>query len=397
MNILIINSGSSSLKYQLINTETNDLLCKGLVERIGMEGSQLIHTLESGEKVTIGADLPDHNAAIKIVLDTLLGEQYGCIKSVNEIGAVGHRVVHGGENFNQSVIIDDKVIKAIEDCIPLAPIHNPPNLTGIRSCMESMPGIPNVAVFDTAFHQTMDETHYLYPIPYEYYKKYKIRKYGFHGTSHKYVAMRCAKLMNTDIDKLRIITIHLGNGSSVAAVKYGQSIDTSMGFTPLSGLMMGTRSGDIDPAIVTFLSENENMSCAQVNDVLNKKSGLLGISEISNDFRDLYEATLKSDAAAKRALDIFFLTIKKFIGIYSFYMGGVDAIVFTAGIGENNAYVRTHVTEDLAEFGIEIDEAINTNSEKEKDISKPGTKVKTWVIPTNEELMIATETYNIVK
>ncbi len=395
MYILVINSGSSSLKYQLIDMKNESLLCKGLIERIGGAGSRLVHTKDD-DKHIVEAPIANHGDAIRIMLDALLNNDYGAIHSIDEIGAVGHRVVHGGEMFSGSVLIDEKVIAAIEECSALAPIHNPPNLMGIVACREIMPNVPNVAVFDTAFHQTMDEIHYLYALPYEYYKNYKIRKYGFHGTSHRFVANRCAELLGKPLSDLKLITVHIGNGSSLCAVKNGKSIDTSMGFTPLCGVVMGTRCGDIDPAIVGFLAEKENKSAAEVVDLLNKKSGLLGISEESNDFRDLYDNMEKGDERAKRAIDLCMLSITKYVGMYAFLMGGVDAIVFTAGVGENNALAREHILQGLEEYGIIVDDALNHSAEKEKVISPPNGKVKVMVIPTNEELMIAEDTMEIV-
>ncbi len=391
MNILIINAGSSSLKYQLIDNATAEVSAKGLCERIGMQGSRLIHN-SGGKQTIIEKELADHKAAIKLVTDTLLDKEIGCLKDISEINAVGHRVVHGGERFNSSVIINEEVIAAIDECSELAPIHNPPNLTGINACAALMPTTPQVAVFDTAFHQTMDETTYLYAIPLEFYRKYKVRKYGFHGTSHKYVALRAAELLNKPASELKLITIHLGNGSSVAAVKNGKSIDTSMGFTPLSGLVMGTRCGDIDPAIIAFLSEKENKTAGEITTLLNKKGGLLGVSELSNDFRDLMAAIDDGNKQAKLAIDMFVASIRKYIGIYAVAMGGVDAIIFTAGIGENNGVIRKEVTKNLEFMGIKIDESLNNNNDKEKDIATKDATVRVLVVPTNEELMIANET-----
>jgi len=397
MKILVINTGSSSLKYQLIDMADESVLAKGLCDRIGLENSLLKHTKSGKETVVLEKNMPDHKVAIKEVIGVLTDKEIGVISDMSEIKAVGHRVVHGGERFSGSVLIDEAVMKALNDCVELAPLHNPPNIIGIEACREVMPGVPMVGVFDTAFHQTMPKHAYIYAVPYELYEKYGVRKYGFHGTSHKYVANRAAQLMGKPIEELNIITCHLGNGSSICAVKKGKSIDTSMGFTPLAGVPMGTRSGTIDPAVVTFLMEKENMTAQKINDLLNKQSGVLGVSGISSDFRDLQEAAAKGNERAKLALDIFCYSVKKHIAEYAGVLGGVDAIVFTAGIGENDELVRESVMEGLEYMGAAIDREKNKVRGKERDISAEGAKVKTFIIPTNEELAIARETVEILK
>ena len=396
MKVLVINAGSSSLKYQLINTDNNDVIAKGLCERIGIEGSNLTHKPAGKEEAKIVEPMASHADAIKLVIAALLDEKHGVIKSMDEIGAVGHRVVHGGEYFSKSVIIDDSVKKAIEDCIDLAPLHNPANLTGINACEEVMPGVPQVAVFDTAFHQTMKPEAYLYAIPYELYQKDKIRKYGFHGTSHKYVANRAAELLGRPLEELKLVTFHLGNGSSVTAIDGGVSVDTSMGFTPLSGVIMGTRSGVIDPAIITYLMEKEDMGIKEIDNLLNKKSGVLGISGISSDFRDLSAEAEKGNERAKLALDMFIYSVKRYLGFYACAVGGVDGVVFTAGIGENNSAMRASIMEGMEFLGAPIDLEKN-KGRGEIDISAEGARVKTLVIPTNEELMIALDTKALVE
>lgn len=396
MKVLVINAGSSSLKYQLINTDNNDVIAKGLCERIGIEGSNLTHRPAGKDEAKIVSPMESHADAIKLVIAALLDEKHGVIKSMDEIGAVGHRVVHGGEYFSESVIIDDSVKKAIEDCVDLAPLHNPANLTGINACEEVMPGVPQVAVFDTAFHQTMEPKAFLYAIPYEQYQKHKIRKYGFHGTSHKYVANRAAELLGKPLSELKLVTFHLGNGSSVTAIDGGKSVDTSMGFTPLSGVIMGTRSGVIDPAIITYIMDKENLTIKEVDDMLNKQSGVLGISGISSDFRDLDAAAQKGDARAKLALDMFIYSVKRYLGFYACAMGGVDAVVFTAGIGENNCSMRAAIMEGMEFLGAPIDLEKN-QGRGEMDISAADARVKTLVIPTNEELMIALDTKVLVE
>ncbi len=396
MKVLVINAGSSSLKYQLINTTNNDVIAKGLCERIGIDGSKLTHKPAGKEETVIEQPMASHADAIKLVIAALLDEKHGVIKSMDEIGAVGHRVVHGGEYFNKSVIIDDSVKKAIEECSELAPLHNPANLTGIRACEEVMPGVPQVAVFDTAFHQTMEPKAYLYAIPFELYQKDRIRKYGFHGTSHKYVANRAAQMLGRPIEELKLVTFHLGNGSSVTAVDGGKSVDTSMGFTPLSGVIMGTRSGVIDPAIIPYIMDKEHLSIKEVDYLLNKESGVLGISGISSDFRDLSKEAEEGNDRAKLALDMFVYSVKRYLGFYACAMGGVDAVVFTAGIGENNGAIRAAIMEGMEFLGAEIDLEKN-KGRGEIDISAEGAKVKTLVIPTNEELMIALDTKALVE
>ncbi len=398
MKVLVINAGSSSLKYQLLDTSGNKVLGKGLCERIGIDG-RLTHVgSKSDEKYTIQTPMTTHSDAIKAVIDILLDPEKGSISSMKEIDAVGHRVVHGGEAFSDSVIITEKVLKAIEDCIPLAPLHNPPNLTGIRACREVMgPDVPMVAVFDTAFHQTMPKAHYMYAIPYEYYTKYKIRRYGFHGTSHKYVAQQAAEMLGRPVEELRLITCHLGNGSSICAINRGKSYDTSMGFTPLDGLPMGTRAGNLDPAIIEFLAEHEKLTAAQVINILNKKSGMLGISGVSSDFRDLKSAMDAGNERAGLAKEMFNLSVKKIIGSYIAEMGGVHAIIFTAGVGENDASVRWEVCEHMEYLGIKLDQEKNDSCHgRQMDISLDYARVRVLVIPTNEELMIARDTERLV-
>jgi acetate kinase len=395
MKILVINCGSSSLKYQLINMENEMCLAQGLVERIGNEGSVLTQKVEGREKYIIKQSMQDHKDAIQLVLKTLVNETNGVINSVEEIAAVGHRVVHGGEFYSSSVLIDEKVMQALEECAKLAPLHNPPNIIGINACKALMPNTPMVAVFDTAFHQTMPEHAYIYPLPYELYEKNKIRKYGFHGTSHKYVSQVAAEMMDKDIKDLKIVSCHLGNGASIAAIKGGKSIETSMGFTPLAGLAMGTRAGDIDPAIITFMMEELNLSTDEVMDVVNKKSGVLGISGLSSDFRDLWAAS-ETNKRAQLALDVFHYKIRTFICSYAGALGGVDCIIFTAGIGENSSKAREACCEELEFLGVKIDKEKNNAAGKAVDVSAADSKVKILVIPTNEELMIARDTKEIV-
>lgn len=398
MNILVINCGSSSLKFQLINSESEEVIAKGLCERIGIEGSCLVYTPQGGEKQKTESPMADHTAAIKMVLDALTDEKTGVVKDLAEIGAVGHRIVHGGENFSQATIIDDEVIKAIEDCNDLAPLHNPANLIGIQACRALMPNTPMVCVFDTAFHQTMPEKAYLYGIPYEYYEKYKIRRYGFHGTSHSYVSKRAAQVLGAKYEDLKLIVCHLGNGASVSAVKNGECVDTSMGLTPLEGLIMGTRSGDLDPAIIEFLCHKENKSVDEVLNILNKKSGVLGMSKsLSSDFRDLEDAYLAGDENAVRTMDAFCYRVAKYIGAYTAAMNGVDAICFTAGLGENSPFVRDKVCEYLGYLGVELDEEQNHKRGEDLIITTPRSRTKVLAIPTNEELAIARETAALVK
>ena len=397
MDILVINCGSSSLKYQLIDMEGEKVLAKGLVERIGIEGSRIKHEPINAEKVVIEEPIQDHKKALKMVVEAIVSKEHGVIESMNQITAVGHRVVHGGEDFSKSVIITDKVMEALEKNIELAPLHNPPNIIGIEACKAIMPDVPMVAVFDTAFHQTIPEENYIYAIPYEYYEKYKIRRYGFHGTSHKYVAFRTAEILGRDLKDLNIVTCHLGNGASITAIKSGVSIDTSMGFTPLEGLAMGTRSGNIDPAIIPFLMKKENMSCDEVNDVLNKESGVLGVSGISSDFRDLEDEAAKGNKRAQLALNIFANRVNKYIAAYIAELGRVDAIVFTAGVGENSPLIRKMVCDGLDFIGVMIEDELNDVKGKERIISSEDSKVKVLIVPTNEELMIARETLELVK
>lgn len=397
MNILVINCGSSSLKFQLINSESEQCIAKGLCERIGIEGSQITYTPAGGEKETKVTPMPDHTEAIRLVLEALTGEKTGVVKSLAEIGAVGHRVVHGGEKFAQSVIIDDEVLRAIEACNDLAPLHNPANLIGINACRKLMPGTPMVAVFDTAFHQTMPQEAYMYGLPVEYYEKYKIRRYGFHGTSHSYVSKRAAEVLGVPYESLKTIVCHLGNGASVSAVKNGKCVDTSMGLTPLEGLIMGTRSGDIDPAIIEFLAHKENKSIDEIMNVLNKKSGVLGLSNnLSSDFRDLEEGYHKGDAYVVCAMKTFAYRVAKYIGAYTAAMNGVDLICFTAGVGENAALVRTMICEYLGYLGVALDQEANGKRGEDIVISTPESRTKVMVIPTNEELAIARETVRLV-
>jgi len=397
MKTLVINCGSSSLKYQLIDMATEESLVQGLVERIGIEGSILTQKIEGRDKYIINTPMADHKAAIKLVLEALVDKEHGIITSMDEIGAVGHRVVHGGEKYSDAVIITDEVLESIKECIVLAPLHNPPNIIGIEACQELMPNTPMVAVFDTGFHQTMPKESYICPIPYELYKKYGIRKYGFHGTSHKYVANKAAEVMEKDIKDLKIITCHLGNGCSIAAVKGGKSIDTSMGFTPVAGLMMGTRSGSIDPSVITFLIEQQGYTIEEVDELLNKKSGVLGISGVSSDFRDVIEEAEKGNERAQLALDIFHYKVRAQISAYAGIMGGVDAIVFTAGIGENSSLTRRESLKGLEFFGFTINEEKNALREEIQEISNEGSKVKVYKIATNEELMIARDTVKLLK
>ena len=398
MNVLVINCGSSSLKFQLINAETENVLAKGLCERIGIDG-RLTYQPAGGEKEKSDLAMPTHTEAIQFVIDALTNEKTGVVKSLDEIGAVGHRLVHGGEKFASSVVITDEVKKAVEECNDLAPLHNPANLIGVAACEKLMPGTPMVAVFDTAFHQTMPEKAYMYGLPYEYYEKYKVRRYGFHGTSHSFVSKRAAEVMGKSYDEVKTIVCHLGNGSSVSAVMNGKCVDTSMGLTPLEGLVMGTRSGDIDPAIMEFIAKKENLDIEGVMEVLNKKSGVFGISGgLSSDFRDLTDAMNAGDKKAKIAMDVFSYKVAKYIGSYAAAMNGVDDIVFTAGIGENDDYVRQEVCKYLGYLGVDFDSEANAGLRgKEAELTKEGSKVKVFVIPTNEELAIARETLALVK
>ena len=398
MKILVINAGSSSLKYQLIDMTTKEVMAKGLCERIGLDSPKLNHTPAGKDKLVFEVEMPTHEEAIKLVLDALCNADHGVIGSLAEISAVGHRVVHGGELFKSSVKIDENVKEAIKQCFDLAPLHNPANLIGIEACEKAMgKDVPQIAVFDTAFHQTMPAYAYMYALPYEYYENYKIRRYGFHGTSHKYVAGRAAEIMGKPASELKVITAHLGNGSSITAVDGGKSVDTSMGLTPLAGVCMGTRSGDIDPAIVTFLAEKIGKSADEVVSILNKKSGVDGISGVSSDFRDLANAAEEGNERAKLALDMFKYQVRSYIASYAAAMGGVDVLVFTAGIGENDSDVRLGSVKGLEYMGIDVDEEKNKVRGKEANVSKDGAKVTTLVIPTNEELMIAMETKEIIE
>ena len=396
MNVLVINCGSSSLKYQLINSDTEEVLAKGLCERIGIDGA-IVHQPRGGDKVKTEVAMPNHTAAVKLVIEKLTDPQVGVIKSLDEIDAVGHRIVHGGEKFATSVVLDDEVLKAIEDCNDLAPLHNPANLIGINACKEIMPNVPMVGVFDTAFHQTMPKKAYLYGLPLSYYEKYKVRRYGFHGTSHDFVSNRAAEILGKDRKDLKIIVCHLGNGASISAVKNGESVDTSMGLTPLEGLIMGTRSGDLDPAIITFIAGKEGISADEVINVCNKKSGVLGLSGgVSSDFRDLSAAAAGGNKAAGTALETYAYRVAKYIGAYAAAMNGVDVIAFTAGVGENDAKVREAVGQYLGFLGANVDPAKNDVHGEEAVISGADAKVTVMVVPTNEELAIARETVRLV-
>lgn len=397
MKILVVNAGSSSLKYQLISMTKENVLAKGACERIGLEGSQLKHVCGDKE-VIINEKMPDHKTAVKLVLKALVDKEHGAIKDMSEIQAVGHRVVHSAEDYKKSVLIDNEVIKTCEKNAELAPLHVPANLTGINACREVMPKTKMAAVFDTAFHSTIKDYAYLYAIPYEDYQNFKVRRYGFHGTSHKYVSEEAAKFLKTPIEELKIVTCHLGNGSSVTAVDGGKSVDTTMGFTPLEGVPMGTRSGDIDPAALEFLAQKKNMTLSEIINYLNKKSGVLGVSGISSDFRDLHKAAAEGNERAQLALNIFNYRVRKYIGSYAVAMGGLDVIVFTAGIGENTPAVRSEIIKDLKFLGAELDKKLNEkpNDGKTRLISKKDCKVKVLVVPTNEELVIARETKNLL-
>ena len=396
MNILVINAGSSSLKYQLMNPDTGDVTAKGLCERIGLDGRLTHKVPASGKKVEKDIPMPTHKEAIEAVMAILVDPQDGVIKSVDEIDAVGHRVLHGGDKFVESCIIDEACKQAIRDCIPLGPLHNPANLMGIEACEKAMPGKPQVAVFDTAFHMTMPPKAYMYAIPYEYYEKYGVRRYGFHGTSHKYVAYKAAEYLEEPIERLKLITCHLGNGSSIAAVDQGKVVDTSMGMTPLAGLMMGTRCGDLDPSVVNYLKYTLNITGHELDEILNKKSGVQGVSGVSSDFRDLEQAAEKDHHRATVALEIFEYRVRKMIAEYAAAMGGVDVVVFTAGVGENSAETRAHILQGLEFMGITCDPEKNRCRGKEQIISRDGAPVTVMVVPTNEELMIAQDTMELV-
>ncbi len=396
MKVLVINCGSSSLKYQLIDMQGESVLAKGLVERIGIEGSNLKHEPTGKEKFLLTQPMASHTEAVKFVLDALVDKAHGVIGSISEVEAVGHRVVHGGEYFSDSVVINDEVKKAIEECAALAPLHNPPNLIGIKACEELMPNVPQIGVFDTAFHQTMPENAYLYAIPFEYYEKYKVRRYGFHGTSHKFVSMRAADMLGKPYDQLKTITCHLGNGASICAINGGKSVDTSMGFTPLEGLAMGTRSGDVDPAIVAFLCDKEGLSVKEVDSCLNKKSGVLGLSGVSSDFRDIEGEAEKGNKRAQAALSVYYYRVAKYVGAYAAAMNGVDCIVFTAGLGENSYSARAEICKYLEYLGIKVDNEKNNCRGKEVDFATADSKVRVLAIPTNEELVIARDTKKLL-
>ncbi len=396
MNVLVINCGSSSLKFQLIDSDSEQVLAKGLCERIGIDGSRIVYQPAGGEKITTESPMPTHKQAIQMVLDSLTDSKNGVIASLEEVGAVGHRVVHGGEKYASSVVLDDTVLEAIEECNDLAPLHNPANLIGIRACQELMPDTPMVGVFDTAFHQTMPEKAYIYGLPYRYYTDYKVRKYGFHGTSHSFVSKRTAEFLGKDINQMKIIVCHLGNGASISAVCNGKSIDTSMGLTPLEGLVMGTRSGDIDPSIMEFLAKKEGLDIEGVMNVLNKESGVYGISGLSSDFRDLEAGAKEGNKRAILARKVFNYRVAKYIGSYIAAMNGVDAIAFTAGLGENDSAVRADICSYFGYMGIALDEEANSCRGEDKVISTADSKVTVCVIPTNEELAIARETLALV-
>lgn len=395
MKILIVNAGSSSLKYQLINMDNEATIAQGMIERIGIEGGKLTQKA-NGEKRVIMSDMKDHLDAVAMMIQVLTDKDYGVITSMDEVGAVGHRVVQGGELFTASAVINDEVIAAIEKNVQLAPLHNPANLMGIYACQKIMPNTPMVAVFDTAFHQTMPPKSYLYGVPMEYYERLRVRRYGFHGTSHRYVSQRAAEILGRPIEELRLVTCHLGNGSSMAAVQFGKSVDTSMGMTPLEGVIMGTRSGNVDPAVLQFIMNHENLDINQMLDILNKQSGFLGISGISSDMRDVEEAAAKGDRNSQIAIDMLYQGIKKYIAAYAAVMGGVDAVIFTAGIGENGWELREGVLENMEFLGIKFDKEKNKVRGKEIEISTPDSKVKVLVVPTNEEIVIARDTLALV-
>ncbi len=397
MNVLVINCGSSSLKYQLIDSDTETVLAKGICERIGIDGGEFTYQKTGLDKEKTNVDMPTHKEAIQLVLDALTNEKTGAIKDLSEVGAVGHRVVHGGEKFASSALITDEMLATVESCNELAPLHNPANLIGIYACRDLMPGVPMVGVFDTAFHQTMPEKAYLYGLPYEYYEQYGVRRYGFHGTSHRFVSGHMIEFLGLDPENSKVIVAHLGNGASITAVKNGKSVDTSMGLTPLEGLVMGTRSGDIDPAIIEYIAQKENLDIEGIMDVLNKKSGVFGISGGLSDFRDLEEGMDNGDARCAAAMEVFCYRVAKYIGAYCAALNGVDAIAFTAGIGENAPTVRKKVCEYLGYLGITLDEEANKKRGEDLVISTPDSKVKVCIIPTDEELAIARDTVALVK
>jgi acetate kinase len=397
VKVLVVNAGSSSIKYQVFDMTDESVLAKGLVDRVGIPGTTLEHKPTGKDEVVIKRDLPDHTEGMKLVLDVLVNPEYGCIKSMDEIGAVGHRVVHGGEDFAESVVIDDHVKKVIKDCFEIAPLHNPPNLMGIEACQALMTNVPHVAVFDTAFHQTMEAANYMYALPYEVYEKFRVRRYGFHGTSHYYVAHRASEMLGKPYEDCKIITLHLGNGASMAAIKGGKVVDTSMGFTPLEGLVMGTRSGDIDPAIVFYLMEKLEMKSSEANSYFNKKAGMLGLSGVSNDLRDILEAAKAGNQRANIALDVYYNKVKGYIGNYMAKLNGCDCLVFTAGVGENGYDVRECICQDLDYLGVKMDTEKNKVRGKEVDVATDDSKVRIFVIPTNEELVIARDTLRLSK
>ena len=397
MKVLVVNAGSSSIKYQVFDMTDESVLAKGLVDRVGIPGTTLEHKPTGKDEVVIKKDLPDHTEGMKLVLDVLVNPEYGCIKSMDEIGAVGHRVVHGGEEFASSVVIDDHVKNVIKDCFEIAPLHNPPNLMGIEACQALMPNVSHVAVFDTAFHQTMEPDNYMYALPYEVYEKYRVRRYGFHGTSHFYVSHRAAEMLGKPYEECKIITLHLGNGASMAAIKGGKVVDTSMGFTPLEGLVMGTRSGDIDPAIVFYLMEKLEMNTKEANNYFNKKAGMLGLSGVSNDLRDILEAAKTGNERAQIALDVYYNKVKGYIGNYMAKLNGCDCLVFTAGVGENGYDVRECICSNLDFLGVKMDNEKNKVRGKEVDVATADSKVRIFVIPTNEELVIARDTMTMAK
>ncbi|MCL2169255.1 MAG: acetate kinase [Defluviitaleaceae bacterium] len=396
MKILVLNCGSSSLKYQLIDMSTEKSLAKGLVERIGIENSRIVHETDKAGKITMNEDIPNHQVAVGLAIKALTDAEHGVINDVSEIAAAGHRVVHGGENFSKAAIVNDEVKKAIAECSSLAPLHNPANLVGIKAC-EALLSVPQVVVFDTAFHQTMPEKAFMYALPYGLYEKYKVRRYGFHGTSHKFVSAQAATLLGKPLNELKLISCHLGNGASVCAIKNGECVDTSMGLTPLEGLIMGTRTGDMDPAAVTFVMDKEGLTPTGMDDLMNKSSGVLGISGVSSDFRDLEDARAKGDKRADLALQMYAYRVAKYIGAYTAAMNGVDAVIFTAGVGENGKDTRKEICEYLGYLGVSIDDEKNSQRGKEIDISQPDAKTRVLVIPTNEELVIARETAGLVK
>lgn len=397
-SVLVVNCGSSSIKYQVFNMSEEKVLARGLMDRVGIPNTVLIHKVEDGaNEVVIHKDIPDHTTGMKLVLETLTNPEYGVIKDLSDIKAVGHRVVHGADYFSQSLLINDEVKQAIYDCYDIAPLHNPPNMMGIEACASLMPNVPQVAVFDTAFHQTMKPEHYMYALPYELYEKFKVRRYGFHGISHFYVSQRAAALLNKPIQDTKIITLHLGNGASMAAIKGGEVVETSMGYTPLEGLVMGTRCGDIDPYIVVLIMEKLNISTAEANDYLNKKTGALGLSGVSNDFRDISEAAQAGNPRAQLTLQVYVNRVKSYIGAYMALLNGCDCLVFTAGLGENGINIREMICQDMDFLGIKLDRVKNQVRGREADIAADDSKVGIYVVPTNEELVIARDTYSITR